>query len=235
MRRAIDVQAEYDRIAADGMRTLLTGQAVPEALPTDGEPRWGVSAVLRPAGQTAASMMQLIAELGLLADEEHLWYAESGLHTTIRSIEPFRTIVPGDDKAVAGYFDALVRVASATPHIGIEYRGVIASPSGVLVQGLPQSAALQECRERLHAEIQDKVPANAMELKSRRVTAHVSLGVFRNSQLHQPRQLADYIKARKELPLGLVTYDHIDLVRYHFTPDQIDVSVLGTASLGTTG
>jgi hypothetical protein len=234
MRRAVDIQAEYDRIATDGMRALLMGQAIPEALPTDGEPRWGVSAVLRPAGQTAASMMQLIAELGLLADEGHLWYAESGLHTTIRSIEPFRTIVPGDDKAVAGYFGVLVRVAGVTPHIGIEYRGVIASPSGILVRGLPQSAALQECRERLHAEIHDKVPANAMELKSRRVTAHVSLGVFRNSRLRRGRQLSDYVKCRKDLPLGLVTYDRIDLVRYHFTPTRIDVSVLGTAPLGTT-
>ncbi len=150
-------------------------------------------------------------------------YRPEGVHITVRSLEGYVEDVPED--VVADYQQRITRLAAGLPAIGVEMRGVGASPSGVLAHGYP-SPALDDLRQRLAQDAAAHPWAQARSGDANRVrnTAHATLLLFRPAPQPDP-ELAHAISKFKDHDFGSFETRAADLVTYRLSEDEIRVDV----------
>lgn len=109
---------------AAGRRAVLAGDVRLERLPSSAGERWGVSAILRPAGRVVDRLAGLSESLGEIAGPGHWVHGAPAMHFTLRALEPYRLDVPPEDPLRLLYAAALREAVAGLPTVGIELRGV---------------------------------------------------------------------------------------------------------------
>lgn len=226
------VAVAYDALDARGRALLAARAVVVEPPPLVGDPRWGVTAVLRPQPWTAA--------LGACADAcatvlgpRHAVYDATGLHVTVRAIEGFRGPVAVDDPAVAAYAAAMRPVLARTASIAVRLAGVAAAPTGLVVRGYA-GAALQALRDALHgclAALPTEPPGPEMNRADLRTTAHATLAVY-GEAVANADAVGSFVDAHRATPFGTWSCDALWLVRYRRDSHAVTVTTLARLPFG---
>ncbi|MFJ8046265.1 2'-5' RNA ligase family protein [Kitasatospora sp. NPDC096147] len=220
------LHAKYRDLSSAADRALRSAAHHPDPVPTDGDPRWGLSLVLRIEGEVRDALCAELAALAAARRAPHLVYAPEHLHSTVRSLEGFRDEVP---PGLVDRYAALVREAVAgLPEIEIDFRGLGASEGGVFACGYA-GPGLTELRERLRRArpASDRPGGDGDRVRD---TAHVSLMVFRPPLVPEPG-LADHVAARRDTAYGTVRVRSLSLVRYRPTADSAGLTELDRITL----
>lgn len=228
------VAASYDALDARGRDALARGRVSPEPPTAMGDPRWGVTAVLRPRPWSSA-LRRCVASCSDVLGPGHAVYDASGFHVTVRAIEGFRGLVDVADPAVAAYVDAIAPVVARTAPIAVTLAGIAATPSGLIVRGYA-GAALPTLRQRLHerlASLPTRPPGPEMRRADVRTTAHATLAVYGGPVVDAPA-VAAFVDAYRETPFGTWTCDALWLVAYRREPDAVALETLARLPFGAT-
>ncbi len=215
------IAALYDRIAATGAAALATGAVVPDPLPSDGDERWGISAVFVPAPWPPA-LARVADELAVLLGPAHVVYRPDALHVTLRQFEGHRSDVPDDDGLVQACRAVLGAFAAATRPVVLTLRGLVASSTGIVVKGWP-GFDLQAMRRDLQRRLEAAgVPMAGPERGrgSLRRSAHASLAIF-GGALERPAALAAFVARHADTDFGRHAFDHVRLVGFRRTHDSV--------------
>jgi len=200
----------YDDIWRASRPHYLRRDVVVEDIPIEGSARWGISAVLRPS-------------------TVHVFYGPEDLHVTVRSIEGYREAVSRGDHRVSLYERVLRRALEHLGPVTVEFAGLTASRSSVLLQGWPV-ASLQDFRNRLYdmlSEVGAIVSGPELSRSSIRKTCHATLALI-GGPLEAPERFVEFIDAHRATYYGRITFRQLELVRYHRTAAQVAVESLGT-------
>ena len=174
-----DEDAGHPPAAAAIIAALRRNAVQPEPLPEPGDPRWGISAILRPAPSSpAASCAVWLADrIAGVAGPHHVVYGLADLHVTVRSLEGFRVFERRDD-VVRHYVRVLKREVRSLHPLPIRFDGVAPTLSGVIALSSAGSRRLRELRERLHRELAASAPVPGPEARRPRARAHMSMVLF---------------------------------------------------------
>lgn len=226
-----EIETDYAEIRTAGQRMFSSGVPVPEPIPQKGG-RWGVSAVFRPGPALVQAVAEVSGIIRPLVGAGHAWYDASSLHSTVRSIEDFRGPVAVDDEMVRLYERCLRQAVAGVAEISVLYQGVMASASGVLLQGWPCDRTLQTVRERFHAALQPHFAPDHREQQRLRRTAHASVAVFTDTTFADCPALADYMSRHHKQRFSVEVYRSIELVSYDLSPGVVTVNWLASVPLG---
>lgn len=210
------LRSEYEGLWTGSRQLLAAGRVTPDTAPVESSGRWGVSAVLRPTGDVAATLAGVSETLAGFTGRRQTLYGPSNLHTTVRSIETYRAGVTDEDAAVRIYAEILDRIAGRRGPIRIAYRGLTASASGVLAQGWPVGDELYRLRRTLLEKLSDRGLSGGPEAERTRRTAHASLVTFAASPRY-PEALVEFIEANRRTPYGVASFNSVEIVRYERT------------------
>jgi len=222
------IAADYERMWNTSRTRLRAGDIEPDPVPGDQSGRWGVSAVIRPVGPVLTRLAEAAEHLKAFAGDRHVIYGRSNLHTTLRSIEGYRSDVDGHDGKVRQYKETLQNILRRFGGIRIAYRGLTCDSTSIMAQGWPMDDTLQEIREAFHEELQQRNLLSGPEKAAIRQTSHASLTVFTRA-LADAEKLADHVRDNRNTDYGTCEVDTIDLVRYRRT--ESDVALVAFASL----
>ncbi len=211
-----DLRVEYENLWNGSRQLLAAGRVTLDTAPVEVSGRWGVSAVLRPAGGVAATLADVSETLAGFTGRRQTLYGPSEIHTTVRSIEPYRAGVSGDEAAVRAYAEILGGIAGQCGPIRIAYRGLTASAGGVLAQGWPVGDKLYSIRRAFQRELSGRGLSGGPEAESFRRTAHASLVTFAETPCY-PEALVEFIEANRRTFYGVASFDSVEIVRYKRT------------------
>ena len=192
---------------------------------------WGVSAILRPTGDVAATLADVSETIAGFTGKRQTLYGPSNLHTTLRSIEFYRSGVTDNDAAVRAYAEILAGIAGRYSSIHIAYKGLTASVGGVLAQGWPVGNELYKIRHAFQRELSDRGVSGGPEAERTRRTAHASLVTFAETPCY-PEALVKFIEANQRTPYGVASFDSIEIVRYERTKYAAEPVTLSKIILG---
>lgn len=203
------LRADYDRQWDEGRAAFADGTFRVDPVPRDGDPRFGLSFVVRAGGAFADRVAAESAVIASLCRGAHLNYVPRDLHMTVRSVEGFQDTVP--QHQVDHYLGQFKQAASGLGPIAARFEGLGGSLGGLYVRGYP-NAALLELRRRLRDA---RVPFGNLgpaggDGDRFRDNAHVSLLVPREPT-PEP-EVADYIDARAAVDFGTITATEVSLV-----------------------
>lgn len=199
-----------DTLHARGRAALLEGREVLDVPPEDGSRRWGLSVLARPQPELADRLGGVTAELIALAGPGQWATGTPGTsHLTLYSLEPHRPGLTPADPAVARYAEAVRRAAATSPPAEFAVSGLGLTPGGVIAACEPRGDGASGLRPALVAALGGDVFEDSYRGDQWWMTLlHLAAPV------RDPQALVAYVEARRELPLGLLLADRLELVRY---------------------
>ena len=228
---ASTLKLKYNELWRQGYEALCNGTFHTETPPEEGNPRWGLSAVLRVDGLVGDHIAAELHGLDAASAGPHLMHRPQDLHCTIRSLEGFQSTIP--KRQVKHYCRSLAQSVRGLPPIQVELQGLGGGPNGIFAHGYP-SDSLQILRERMHTDQLTTGPLGAASVDTLRTrdTCHVSLMVFRPPATVETA-LADYVAARTRRSYGLLDVKALSLVRYFFGANTVTMQELACVPMPT--
>jgi hypothetical protein len=228
---SISLPDEYVGVAQRGFEALRTGRGGWDAPPEDGDPRWGLSAILRLGGAVAERLAGVADELKPFVGSHHIWYSETSSHTTLRSFEAHRSNVIAEDENLSRYTSLVAEAVAGRGPIRIAYEGILPSPAGLLVAGHP--AGLEEMaqlRSTIHAGLMRGGPLTGPERDGPRTLFHASLCVFMG-EIADPGASMELLQSNADRSFGEMEFDEIEIVSYRRTLDSVSIVPWSTIPL----
>ena len=225
------VAARYEALWADAQPKIAQGAVQMDEHLNDksSDARRGLSVVARPPTSVAQSYRAFRDEAQGL---EPALYAHrpSELHVTVLSLftatadyEPHRARRPQYQAAVA---DAL---AGAAP-FSIVFRGVTASPGAVMLQGFPQSEALNALRGDLRCTLTERGLGDGLDGRYTVITAHMTVLRFR-AALRRPAAFAALLARYRDHVFGKIYVQALQFVEHDWYLSAEKTEVLNTYAL----
>lgn len=159
--------------------------------------RFGITLLIRPTEEVNDKIQQFNSYIKAI-EPDHYFYPSSDIHVTVMPIiscyEGFelRQINPED------YIDLLKGCLAGLPKFSIEFRGVTASPSCIMVKGFPLDGTLEKIRNRLRLAFRDSTLEQSLDKRYPLQTAHSTVIRFKQpvqnqvAILEQLGQLRDF-------------------------------------------
>ncbi|THV28732.1 hypothetical protein [Glycomyces paridis] len=214
------LHAHYEERWAAGSAAFRSGTMQADPVPCDGDPRFGLSFVVRIEGALKERIAAESAAIASRCRGKHLNYAPGDLHATVRSVEGFQDRVP--QRQIDHYLGQFKRAAEGLGPIGARFKGLGGAPGGIFVRGFP-NADLLELRRRLRDA---RVPFGNLgpaggDGDGVRNNAHISLLVPREA-VPEP-EVAVYVDSRAEVEFGSFQCTEVSLVVWR--PDRHSANV----------
>lgn len=226
------IEDRYAEVAQRGMDAIASGRGNRDVAPRDGDPRWGISAIFRLAGPPAERISDFAEEARPSLGAHHIFYGSHDLHTTLRSFEGYRAGAGPGDERVEKYVEIVEELTRGLDPIPIEYRGVVASPAGLLIAGWPgDPGGLQHLRDRIHGSLDELGEMTGPEKDAPRQLFHASLCVFMGG-IADPAATTALLADHADRGFGTVTFDAIEIVRYRRSEEAVEILPLHRCALG---
>jgi len=206
---------KFGRLFAEGRGALLGGTHQVQSAPEDGDPRWGVSAILRPDPDAARAVERAALEAAAIAGPGH-WLpgAVATSHLTVRGrLEPYRAVIPAGDPLVARYAAALGKAAgSGPPPIRFTLTGLTLTPISVMACATPAGPAADDLANAFAARLAD---AGLPDVGRDADIWYVNL-VYFTGPVRNPGALVDWVAARRATPITDLRVTDIQLTRWRY-------------------
>jgi 2'-5' RNA ligase len=188
--------------------------------------RRGLTLRARPGPDLVARIEAFTAPLRECVPDQYFTPA-SDLHLTVMSIinchEEFRY-----EALPAAAYVAAIR--SCVRKFRIRFRGITASPAGLLLQGFPLTDQLQELRDGLRKEIAAAQLQNTIDARYATRTAHITLMRFRQPQADLNR-FVRFISMHRETEFGTMEFRELELVHNDWYHKKDRTEVIETFAL----
>lgn len=166
--------------------------------------RFGITLLIRPSNEVNDAVQDFLARVKSI-ESAHYFYPNPDIHVTVMPIiscyEGFelRQIDPKD------YIALLKNCLKDLPRFSVEFRGVTASPSCIMIKGFPMEDTLEEIRNRLRQAFKDSSLEQSLDKRYPLQTAHSTVIRFKQpvrdqaAALEQLDQFRDYYFGRFEV------------------------------------
>lgn len=227
-----DIRYTYDSLWEKAVPAIRSNEvrADPHLLDRSADTRRGLTLICRPSAAVREAVGEFLAEARGLEPEQYV-YQKDELHTTILAVI---TNTPGfrlEEVDVPAYIETVSRAVDGLPPFRIRYRGVTAAPDSVLIQGFPESGALEWLRERIREAFRADGLKSTLDARYKTHTAHLTCLRFQYPVLRNPEAFLRFLERNRETDFGTSTMDGLEFVWNDWYMSQGRVQVLETFRL----
>lgn len=197
---------------------------------TPKDSRFGITLIARPEAKVKKEFKSFLAELKKIAPEQY-YYPETDMHITILSViscyEGFKLSLINPDA-----YTALVRTTvKSIPGFSIDFRGVTASPSSIMIQGFPTDHYLNEIRDQLRVQFKKSMLQESIDKRYVIQSAHCTVARFKES-LKNPADFIRQLNKYRNYQFGRSTVSELELVYNDWYQRKEKVKILNKFPLG---
>lgn len=187
--------ALYDQLWGNALLHILQkGFDHDPLIDSPSDNRFGITLLIRPSEEVNDAVQRFLSNVKAI-EPAHYFYPNPDIHVTVMPIiscyEGFqlRQINP------EAYIDLLKGCLKGLPPFSIDFRGVTASPSCVMIKGFPSDNTLEEVRNRLRLAFKDSPLEQSLDKRYPLQTAHSTVIRFKQPVRNQAavlEQLDDF-------------------------------------------
>lgn len=224
------VKEIYDDMWAKSSQGILHGQYELDTLiDNPADTRRGVTALAylkQDDSSLGAEIAKFIGEVRSIEPNQY-YYPACEHHVTLLSVITCAAGIALDHLNTGAYVEVFQEQLAGIAPIEIDFRGITASSSCIVLQGFPRSDSLAELRDRLRSGFKQSPLYSTLDSRYRISTAHSTLVRFK-SPLTNRRQLVSLLSAYREHPFGTITLNDIDLVFNNWYQNLAVTKLLGS-------
>lgn len=218
------LETRYNEIWDSSKKDLLTNNIdVDEHLfDLEKDKRRGLTVLIPLKGECLDKMEKIIDQLKEIEPNQY-YYPKTDIHITVLDIISASDDFRFDRKQAAIYKEILDNCLSKFSKFTIQFRGLTASKSAVMVQGF-YDQALPKLREMLREEIKEQGVGLKERYKIK--TAHLTIARFKQ-KLQNPDKLVKKIEKNRKYEFGLFVVKKILFVLHGWYNCREKTRVLG--------
>lgn len=206
------------------------GPSVDPWLNSGQDTRRGITLVARPTAGIAANIAAVLADFHR-SEPDQYDYPLSDIHLTVLSIISCYPDFALNGIQVEGYQRAASAIARQAVPFDIRFSGLTASPSGVMVQGVPQDEGLNRLRDETRRLFRQSGLQQSIDHRYTLQTAHATVIRFK-SRLRNTPAFIQKIEKYQHVDFGFFTVDAVELVYNDWYQRAANTVLLGKYSLG---
>ncbi|MBF9254633.1 mutarotase [Pontibacter sp. 172403-2] len=172
--------------------------------------RFGITLLIRPDNQVRNRFQDLISALKAIEPDQY-YYPNSDMHVTVLSIISCYNGFDVTQIRISDYVELIKKCIATPKHIEIQFRGITASPSCIMVQGFLSDDTLNRIRDELRTNFRNSILEQTIDKRYSIQTAHATVVRFRKELTKKDayiKVLDDY----RDFYFGTCAVDSLELV-----------------------
>jgi 2'-5' RNA ligase len=172
--------------------------------------RFGITLLLRPDNSVKTNIQKFLSKIKTIEPYQY-FYPDSDIHITVMSIISCYDGFDLNNITIQDYIDTIEKSINGIDSFKIEFRGLTASPSCLMVQGFYNNDNLNQIRDNLRVNFKKTKLEQSMDKRYSIQTAHST--IFRLKQKFENKE--DFLKVVEEYSdfnFGEFKVDSLELV-----------------------
>lgn len=207
----MNLQEHYNELYKQSSEAILAGNYKLDSQINDqNDSRFGITLLIHPNETIKANIQLFLNELKAI-DPLQYYYPNSDIHITAMSIISCYEGFSLDKVSIPDYVEIIQKSLLDLNEIKIEFHGVTASPSAIMIQGFPTDESLNNLRDKLRENFKKSTLEQSIDSRYAISTAHVTVVRFQE-KLQTPEKLIAITNKFRDFDFGTFTVDKIELV-----------------------
>lgn len=207
----MNLQEHYNELYKKSSKAILAGNfKLDSQINNISDSRFGITLLIRPNDEIKANIQSFLDKLKAI-DPEQYYYPDSDLHITVMGIISCYDGFSLNKIKIKEYLEIIQQSMVELDTIEIEFRGVTASPSALMIQGFPTDESLNNFRDKLRENFKKSTLEQSIDSRYAIATAHSTVMRFQE-KLQNPEKLIDVLEKYRDYNFGNFKVKKLELV-----------------------
>ncbi|MGQ7945609.1 2'-5' RNA ligase family protein [Flavobacterium sp. WC2509] len=172
--------------------------------------RFGITVVIRPSAAVKENIQKFLDELKKIEPDQY-YYPSSDIHITVMSIISCYEGFDIDKIDLSKYIDLIQKSLITNTTIDIQFKGLTASDSCIMVQGFMNNNCINEIRDNLRTAFKKSNLEQSLDKRYSIQTAHSTVVRFRD-KFKEKDAFLEIIDKYKDFDFGSFSVNNFELV-----------------------
>lgn len=207
----MDLTQHYNHLYNESVETIVANRyQIDPLIDSATDNRFGITLIIRPDAAIKNKIQGFLDDLRAI-DPEQYYYPDSDIHITVLSII---SCYDGFDLAtisVPDYVAIIEKSLLGIKDITINFQGITASSSAIMLQGFSDSDSLNDLRNNLRIHFTNSALEQSIDKRYSIQTAHVTVARFRK-KISNTEKLIDTLEKYRNFDFGTFKVEKYNLV-----------------------
>lgn len=220
----------YDQLYKKSTAEILAGNyTIDLDINNESDSRFGITLLIRPSEEIKANISVFLKKLQEI-DPAQYYYPDSDIHITVMSIISCSVGFSLDQISPNDYIETICKSMVDVDRIRIQFRGVTASSSAIMIQGFPTDETLNDFRNKLRENFKNSPLQQSIDSRYTISTAHSTVMRFQE-KLEDPEKLLQITQKFRDYDFGELTVKKLELVYNDWYQRKRNTKILGEFGL----
>ena len=174
----MNLTEHYNQLYKKSSKAILTEQyKLDPQINNPSDSRFGLTLLIRPSETIKANIQLFLEEIKAIEPNQY-YYPDSDIHITIMGIISCYEGFTLDQINIPEYIDLIEQSLVELDQIEIEFRGLTASPSAIMIQGFPTDESLNIFRNKLRESFKNSALEQSIDSRYTIAAAHSTVMRF---------------------------------------------------------
>ncbi len=207
----MNLKEHYNKLYQDSIQEIQSDSyQVDKLIDSDNDKRFGITLLLRPDNSVMVNIQQFLSEIRVI-EPNQFFYRDSDLHVTVMSIISCYDGFNLNQIRIEDYVETIKKSIMGIDCFKIEFRGLTASPSCLMIQGFLENNALNQIRDNLRVNFNDTGLQQSMDKRYAIQTAHSTILRLKH-QLSNKELFLKKVNEFRDIHFGTFEVDKLELV-----------------------
>ena len=185
----MNLENHYKKLYQDSINTISSDNYhIDTLIDSKNDRRFGLTLIIRPSNEIKTKIQDFLKNFKEIEPNQY-YYPNSDIHITVMSIISCYNDFDMSKIDVQKYIDLTKKCILKGIDLNITFKGITASPSGVMVQGFMNNNELNDIRDRLRKEFKNSNLEQSLDKRYLIQTAHSTIIRFRKELSHKEKFL----------------------------------------------
>jgi 2'-5' RNA ligase len=201
----------YDRLYKDSILKIKSENCqLDNLIDSSSDKRFGITLLIRPSIQVKNRIQQFLGNLKAIEPHQY-YYPNSDIHVTMMSIISCYSGFDLSQISLNDYIKLIKKSITPTKVSEIEFRGITASPSCIMIQGFLIDDSLNQIRDNLRTNFRNSNLEQSIDKRYSIQTAHSTVVRFRK-ELTRKDEYIKILDDFRDFYFGTFAVDSLELV-----------------------
>lgn len=207
----MNLKEHYDKLYQDSIQKIQSDSyQVDKLIDSDNDKRFGITLLFRPDNPVKANIQKFLSEIRLIEPNQY-FYRDSDLHVTVMSIISCYEGFNLSQIRIEDYVKTIKKCLRGMNCFKIEFNGLTASPSCLMVQGFLENNTLSQIRDNLRINFKNTDLEQSIDKRYAIQTSHSTIFRLKN-RLSDKENFLGKVNEYRDFYFGTFEVDTLELV-----------------------
>lgn len=207
----MNLENHYKKLYRDSINKISSDNYhIDTLIDSKNDRRFGLTLIIRPSNEIKKKIQNFLKNIKEIEPNQY-YYPNSDIHITVMSIISCYNDFDMSKIDVQKYIDLTKKCILKGIDLNITFKGITASPSGVMVKGFMNNNVLNDIRDRLRKEFKNSNVEQSLDKRYLIQTAHSTIIRFRK-ELSQKEKFLELLDNSINYDFGTFKVNKFELV-----------------------